>query len=216
MDGLFQEEKMRTRNLSMLVACGIVIIGGLNLIGQDKPKSKKAPPKFQAKFETTAGDFVIEVQREWAPIGADRFYYLVNNGLYDGCKFFRIVPNFMVQFGIHGDPNIAAQWLKANLKDDPLMKSNKRGFVTFAKAGVPNSRTTQIFINYKDNSSILDRSGFAPFGQVVKGMDVVDKINDEYGEKPDQIQVQTLGNRYLESEFPNLDGIIKATIIDPR
>ena len=207
---------MKTRNLSMLIACGFIVIGGLNLIGQDKPKPKKAPAKYQAKFETTAGDFVIEVHREWAPIGADRFYNLVSNGLYDGCKFFRIVPDFMAQWGINGDPKISAQWRKSTIKDDPVMKSNKRGFVTFAKADIPNTRSTQVFINFKDNSSILDRSGFAAFGQVIEGMDVVDKINPEYGEKPDQQKVQMLGNRYLEAEFPNLDGIKKATIIEPR
>lgn len=205
---------MQVRNWSILFACAAIGVFGLNLLGQDSAP-KKAPAVFQVKFETTAGDFVVEVRREWAPIGADRIYQLVTGGLYDECKFFRVVPGFMVQFGINGDPKTAAKWREATIKDDPVMTSNKRGMVTFAKSGAPNSRTSQIFVNYKDNA-FLDQSGFAPFGKVVEGMDVVDKINSEYGEKPDQGQIQTRGNEYLNAKFPNLDGVKKATIVEKK
>ena len=131
---------MKRRGWSIAVVCGLVATLGLNLLAQDKGKPKKAPDTFQAKFETTAGDFVIEVKREWSPNGADRFYQLVSSGLYDDCKFFRVVPKFMVQFGINGDPKVAAKWREATIKDDPVLKSNKRGFVTFATSG-PNSRS---------------------------------------------------------------------------
>ncbi len=207
---------MKSRSLFILGACGLMAVFGLNLLAQEKVSSKKAPAVFQAKFETTAGDFVIEVHREWAPIGADRFYNLVESGMYDECKFFRVIPDFMVQFGISGDPKIAAKWRNAPLKDEPVMKSNKRGFVTYAKAGL-NSRTSQIFINYKTNAS-LDSQGFAPFGQVVEGMDVVDKLNSEYGGAPsdDQFMIQEKGNEFLEKKYPRLDSIKRATIIDKK
>ena len=189
---------MKSRVWSILAACGLVVTLGLNfpslnVLGQDGTKPKKAPDVFQAKFETTVGDFVIEVHREWSPNGADRFFQLVSDGLYDECKFFRVVPGFMVQFGINGDPKVAAKWKEATIKDDPVVKSNKRGFVTFAKLRLPNSRTSQIFISYGDNES-LDSQGFSPFGEIVEGMTVVDKINSQYGEKPDQSQVQSRGN----------------------
>ena len=204
---------MKRREWSIVVVCGLVAAFGLNLLGQEGTKPKKAPETFQAKFETTVGDFVIEVKREWSPNGADRFYHLVSQGLYDDCKFFRVVPKFMVQFGINGDPKTAAKWKEATIKDDPVVKSNKRGFVTFAKSGLPNSRTSQIFISYGDNT-FLDSQGFSPFGKVVEGMDVVDKINSQYGEKPDQGQIQSRGNEYLNDKFPKLDGIKKATIVE--
>ena len=121
----------------------------------------------------------------------------------------------MVQFGINGDPKVAAKWRVATMKDDVVQKSNKRGFITYAKAG-PNSRTSQVFINFKDNSANLDSQGFAPFGQVIEGMDIVDKINSQYGEKPDQGHIQQHGNKYLEAEFPKLDGIKKATIVEKK
>ena len=143
-----------------------------------------APATFRANFETSVGVFVVEVTRAWAPRGADRFYNLVKNGYFDGVRFFRVVPNFMVQFGIHGDPKLNAVWSEANLIDDPVVQSNKRGFVTFAKTAAPNSRSTQVFINFKDNS-FLDPQVFAPFGQVVAGMEVVDKLYGEYGEAPE-------------------------------
>lgn len=174
----------------------------------------QSPDSFKAKFETTKGDFVIEVTREWSPRGADRFYNLVKNGYFDGIKFFRVAPNFVVQFGIHGNPAIAGKWLQSNIQDDPVKQSNKRGFVTYAKTGAPNSRSVQIFINLKDNSG-LDSAGFAPFGQVVDGMDVVDTLYDGYGDSLTNLQgrIAAEGNAFLETVYPKLDAIKKATIV---
>ncbi len=170
----------------------------------------RAPATYKAKFDTSAGAFVVEVHRDWAPRAADRFYNLVQNGFYDNVRFFRVVPNFMVQFGINGDPAIARVWQNANIQDDPVKESNKRGYITFATRG-PNTRTTQVFINFKDNAG-LDRQGFAPFGEVVEGMDVVDKINAQYREQPNQGKIQAEGNTYLNSAFPKMDYVKKATI----
>jgi len=173
--------------------------------------TEQAPATYKAAFDTSAGKFVITVHRAWAPLGADRFYNLVKNGFFDDTRFFRVVPNFMVQFGINGDPAIAAAWQPARLKDDPPSgHSNKKGYVTFATSG-PNSRTTQVFINFKDNG-FLDGQGFTPFGEVTTGMDVVEKITDQYGEKPNQGSIQSQGNTYLKASFPKLDYVKKATI----
>jgi len=171
---------------------------------------EKAPDVYKASFDTSAGTFVVEVHRAWAPFGADRFYNIVKNGFFDNTRFFRVLPNFMVQFGLNGDPAVQAVWRSANLKDDPAKESNKKGYITFATAG-PNTRTTQVFINYKDNG-FLDGQGFAPFGQVTSGMDVVEKINSQYAENPNQGRIQMEGNAYLTKEFPKLDFIKKATI----
>ena len=178
-----------------------------------------APATYKVNFDTSAGSFQVEVTREWAPQGADRFYNLVKNGFYDGARFFRVIKGFMVQFGINGDPALNTAWRGARIPDDPRGKqSNKRGYITFAHAG-PNTRTTQVFINFGDNAN-LDAQGFPPFGAVsAGGMAVVDKINGEYGEGapngrgPDQGRVQTEGNAYLQKEFPKLDYIKKATIV---
>jgi peptidyl-prolyl cis-trans isomerase A (cyclophilin A) len=172
---------------------------------------ERAPDVYKAKFETSAGAFVIEVHAAWAPNGADRFYNLVKNGFYDGCRFFRVLPGFMVQFGINGDPAIQRNWVNATIADEKVTQSNTRGFVSFAKSSAPNSRTTQVFINFADNSR-LNRDGFAPFGRVVSGMEVIDKINNAYGQKPDQNRIQLEGNAYLTKNFPKLDYIKKATI----
>jgi peptidyl-prolyl cis-trans isomerase A (cyclophilin A) len=178
---------------------------------------EQAPPVYKAKFDTTKGVFVIEVTREWAPQGADRFYNLVRNGFYDDVRFFRVISGFMVQFGIHGDPKISAPWRAAQIKDDPVRQSNKRGYVTYAMAG-PNTRTSQVFINFGDNSGSLDNQGFSPFGRVVSGMEVVDKLHAEYGEGaprgrgPDQSRMQMEGNAYLTKDFSKLDYVKKATI----
>jgi peptidyl-prolyl cis-trans isomerase A (cyclophilin A) len=177
------------------------------------------PAKYRVKFETTAGDFVVEVHREWAPIGADRFYELVKSGFYDECKFFRVIQKpepFMVQFGISGDPKVMDKWRDNQIKDDPVRKSNKRGMITFAKTGRPNSRTTQVFINYGNNSR-LDNMGFAPFGEVIgDGMDVVEKLYSDYGGDPsdEQEAIQREGNKFLEKKYPKLDGIKKATLVN--
>jgi len=172
---------------------------------------EKAPAMYTAKFDTTAGVFQVEVHTDWAPNGADRFYNLVKNGYYDGCRFFRVVPGFMVQFGINGDPAIQRNWESATISDEPVKQGNTRGTITFAKTSAPNSRTTQVFINFKDNSG-LNRTGFAPFGKIVSGMDVVDKIYSAYGERPEQARIQTEGTAYLAKSFPKLDYIKKATI----
>jgi peptidyl-prolyl cis-trans isomerase A (cyclophilin A) len=172
-----------------------------------------APATFRANFDTSVGPFVVEVTRAWAPNGADRFYNLVKYGYFDGARFFRVIPNFMVQFGIHGDPKLNSVWREANIPDDPVKQSNKRGFITFATRG-PNSRTTQLFINFKDNAG-LDGQGFSPFGQVVSGMEVVDKINASHGDTPEQGLIQTQGNAYLNKAFPTLDYIKSARIAKP-
>lgn len=180
--------------------------------------TEKAPDVFKAKFETTQGNFVVEVHRDWAPNGADRFYNLVKIGYLDDVAFFRAIENFMVQFGINGLPEVNAKWMDANIPDDPVKESNKPGMVTFAQTNAPNSRSTQLFINFKDNS-MLDGMRFAPFGKVVEGMDVVNKLYKGYGEGypqgmgPDQQRVQFEGNKYLKAEFPKLDYVKKATIV---
>ena len=175
--------------------------------------AETAPDLYRVRFDTTKGVFVIEVHRGWAPLGADRFYNLVKNGFYDGTRFFRVLSGFMAQFGMNGDPSIQSVWTTATIKDDPVTQSNLRGYVTFAKAAVPHSRSTQIFINYQDNSR-LDADGFAPFGQVVTGMDVVDMLYSEYGRAnvPDQFQITKQGEAYLQSAYPLLDVIKTATI----
>jgi cyclophilin family peptidyl-prolyl cis-trans isomerase len=177
----------------------------------------KAPETYRARFTTSKGDFVIEVTRAWAPNGADRFYNLVANGFFDDCRFFRVVYGFMAQFGIHGDPALNSVWREATIPDDPVQQSNKRGYVTFATAG-PNTRTTQVFINFADKNTTLDGQGFAPFGKVVEGMEVVNKLFSGYGEAapkghgPDQNRLQKEGNTYLTKSFPKLDTIKKASI----
>ena len=177
----------------------------------------KAPDVYKAKFSTTKGDFVIEVHRDWSPAAADRFFNLVQMGFYDDTRFFRVVDGFMVQWGISGDPEVSAHWQNPGIPDDPVKQSNTRGMVTFAMSGAPNSRTTQVFINYADNSR-LDPMRFAPFGKVVSGMEVVDSLYKGYGEGapggngPAQQSIQTVGNAYLDSKFPRLDGIKHAEI----
>jgi peptidyl-prolyl cis-trans isomerase A (cyclophilin A) len=155
--------------------------------------------------------FVVEVHTDWAPIGADRFYNLVKHGYYDGCRFFRVLPGFMVQFGINGNPAIQRNWENANISDEPVKQGNTRGNISYAKSSAPNSRTTQVFINFADNSR-LNRDGFAPFGKVISGMEVVDKIYSGYGQQPDQSRIQGEGNAYLTKSFPKLDYIKKATL----
>jgi len=180
---------------------------------------ERAPATFRARLKTSKGDVVIEVHRDWAPLGADRFYNLVRSGYFDGVRFFRVVPGFMAQFGIHGDPQVAAAWRDATIPDDPVRQPNARGTVSFATAG-PGTRTTQLFINYGDNNR-LDGMGFSPFGRVVEGMDVVDRLYGGYGEGaprgrgPDQSTIQSQGNAYLERAFPELDYVKRAEIVTP-
>lgn len=183
--------------------------------------TEKAPDVYKAKFETTKGSFVITVTREWAPVGADRFYNLVKNGYYNDCRFFRVISGFMVQFGINGDPKLNTVWRAARITDDPVKKSNTTGYVTFATSGA-NSRTTQVFINYADRNSVLDKQGFAPFGKVSEGMSVVESLYADYGEGapsgkgPEQGRTQTEGNSYLEKSFPKLDYIKSAVIVPAK
>jgi peptidyl-prolyl cis-trans isomerase A (cyclophilin A) len=169
-----------------------------------------APAEYRAMFDTSAGPFVILVHRNWAPRAADRFYNLVKYGFFDGNRFFRVVPNFMAQFGLNGDPAVQGPWTNANIPDEPTTQSNTRGTISFATAG-PNTRTSQVFINFKDNA-FLDTGGFAPFGEVVSGMEAVQKINAEYGEQPVQRLILQQGNAYLTKGFPRLDYVKKATI----
>jgi peptidyl-prolyl cis-trans isomerase A (cyclophilin A) len=169
---------------------------------------------FKVDFDTSKGLIVMEVHRDWAPLGADRIYNLVKNGFFDGNRFFRVIHTFMVQFGINGNPAVTTAWDATVLKDDPKgTQSNTRGFVSYGNTGRPNSRGTQIFINYRDNS-YLDAQGFVPFGQIVQGMDVADTLNDEYGTKPQaaQGQISTEGNKFLLANFPKLDYIKTATV----
>lgn len=173
----------------------------------------KAPDQYEVTFKTTAGDFVVQVTRAWAPLGADRFYNLVKHGYFTDASFFRVVQGFVVQFGLSANPAVNKVWEKASIKDDPVTQSNHLGYVTFATAG-PNTRTTQLFINLADNTR-LDSMGFAVFGQVTTGMDVVQKIYSGYGESPDQAAITTEGKAYLDKNFPKLDHIVSATVTSP-
>jgi peptidyl-prolyl cis-trans isomerase A (cyclophilin A) len=185
-------------------------------LGNPAALNEQAPAVYKVNVETSKGPFVLEIHRDWAPLGADRFYNLVKNGFYDNDRFFRVISGFMVQFGINGDPKVSAVWREAKINDDPVRQSNSRGMITFATAG-PNTRTTQVFINFADNAA-LDRMGFAPFGRVVSGMNVVDALYSGYGEAapqgngPNQQRIQSQGNAYLTHDFDKLDYIKKATI----
>ncbi|MBI4801281.1 MAG: peptidylprolyl isomerase [Elusimicrobia bacterium] len=177
-----------------------------------------APAAFKVMFKTTKGDFTLEITRAWAPLGADRFYNLVKNGYFTDIAFFRVISGFMVQFGIHGDPAVSSAWRGANIKDDPVKESNAKGYISYAMAG-PDTRTTQLFINYGNNAR-LDGSGFSPFGKVIKGMEIVESIYSGYGEGapsgmgPDQGRVQMEGNAYLKKDFPDMDYIKSAELLN--
>jgi peptidyl-prolyl cis-trans isomerase A (cyclophilin A) len=216
---------MLTRLSSMFLVVFVALVA-LPAAAQDaaradlkKPATLKetAPDTYKVNFDTSAGTFVVEVTRDWAPHGADRFYNLVKNGFYDHARFFRVISGFMVQFGISGDPAISPVWRSAQIPPDKVKQQNRRGYITFAMAGSPDTRTTQVFINFADNTN-LDAQGFAPFGRVVSGMNVVDKLFSGYGEGapggrgPSQGRLQAEGNAYLEKEFPKLDYIRSATI----
>jgi peptidyl-prolyl cis-trans isomerase A (cyclophilin A) len=173
----------------------------------------KAPDVFNVKFTTSVGDFVIEAHRAWAPLGADRFFNLAKNNFFDDAAFFRVVPNFMAQFGIPANPKVSAVWENANLKDEPVKQSNGPGYVTFAKTGAPNSRSTQMFISF-GNNSFLDNQGFAPFGKVTEGMEVVRKLYSGYGEATTDKQnlIYGQGKAYLDKNYPKLDSIKSTTV----
>jgi peptidyl-prolyl cis-trans isomerase A (cyclophilin A) len=185
-----------------------------------KEETKTGPPPdvYKVNFDTSKGTIVVEVHRDWAPNGADHLYDLVKARFYDGDRFFRVVRGFMVQFGINGDPATQRTWAALNIADDRPTQPNARGTLTYAATGQPNSRSTQLFINFKDNSQSLNPQGFAPLGQVIQGMDVVDDIFAGYGEMPprgsgpDPTEIQMEGDSYLAAKFPHLDYIKKATI----
>ncbi len=192
------------------------------LLGTASACLAQAPATYQVKMETTKGTFYIDVNRKWSPQGADRFYQLVNSGFYNDCAFFRVIEGFMAQVGISGNPETQAKWRDQTIKDDPVQKSNLRGYVSFAKTSAPDSRTTQVFINFDDNRR-LDDYGFAPFGYISPaGMRVVDALYNGYGEGaprgrgPSQSRIQLEGNTYLKQEFPRLDYITKASIVKKK
>ena len=198
-----------------VVVATTLLWGQVNIEKLKEPAqlTERAPDQFRARFDTSQGEIVIAVEREWAPLAADRFYNLVKNGFYDDSRFFRVLSGFMAQFGLHADPAVQSAWRTANLKDEPVKKSNTRGFVTFTRESSPNSSYTMIFINYKDNS-YLDADGFAPFGEVVSGMEVADRLYSGYGRQnvPDQRRIMRDGNAYLLAEYPMLDFVKTARI----
>jgi peptidyl-prolyl cis-trans isomerase A (cyclophilin A) len=194
---------------------GSVVAGLLMSCGGGPKKSaemKAGPAQYKVRFDTSKGDVLVLVHRDWAPLGADHFYELTKMGFYDGNRFFRTVPGFIVQWGVNGDPKVNKDWSEIPIHDDAPRVSNKVGTVVFASAG-PNSRTTQLFINLGDNSASLDPQGFTPFGEVIQGMENVMHFNMEYGEQPNQAAIADIGNPYLEEHFPRLDYIKKATIV---
>ena len=180
--------------------------------------TEQAPELYKVKLETTKGDVLLEIHRDWAPRGADRFYNLVKLGFFEEVAFFRVVDGFMVQFGLHGNPDVAKAWKTAPIKDDERTQDNKRGTISFANRG-PDTRTTQVFINYNDHAS-LDDMNFAPFGKVIEGMEVVDSLYEEYGDGPpagsgpNQGKIERTGNPYLKRNFPKLDYLKSASIVE--
>jgi len=209
---------MKRRFIAACSALAIaVVLPGLasadSSLSSPSAMAAKAPPQYDAVFDTTAGRFVIAVTRSWAPRGADRFYNLVKHGFFNGAAFFRVVPGFVVQFGLSPTPAVNKAWTTAVISDDSVKESNRTGFASFASAG-PNTRTTQVFINLADNAR-LDRMGFAPFGKVVSGMNAVMKIYAGYGEEPNQDAITSGGKSYLAKNFPRLDTVSSAKIVVP-
>jgi peptidyl-prolyl cis-trans isomerase A (cyclophilin A) len=182
--------------------------------------AEHAPDTVRVRFETSKGPFVVEAYRAWAPNGVDRFYQLAKNGYFDDERFFRVIGGFMAQFGVNGDPAVNEAWAERTIADDPVVHSNERGTVTFAAKSAPNSRTTQLFISFRNNAN-LDGIGFAPIGRVIEGMAAVDSLYSGYGDGapegngPDQLKAQAEGNAYLKRDFPKLDYVTKATVLTP-
>jgi peptidyl-prolyl cis-trans isomerase A (cyclophilin A) len=219
------------KNLAILILMLMALVLGGCGTGEQKAEKKAepepagrklddpSPAVYRVAFETSKGNFVVEVNRDWAPRGADRFYTLVDQKFFDDSRFFRVVRGFVVQFGISGRPGVNRYWNNMVILDDPVKASNKKGYVTFAMAG-PASRTTQVFINLRDNSKTLDKSGFAPFGRVISGMDVVESLYYSYGDfppggsGPDPSMIESQGNDYLLTRFPRLDYIKTATFVE--
>ncbi|MBQ1925078.1 MAG: peptidylprolyl isomerase [Proteobacteria bacterium] len=191
---------------------GAMDAADLSKLLQPENLTEKAPDQFVVDVQTTKGLIKLELNRAWAPKGVDRFYNLVKAGYFTDIALFRMVKGFVVQFGIHGTPIVSSVWREANIADDPVVETNARGTIVFATAG-PNTRTTQLFINLADNAR-LDGMGFAPIGKVIAGMDIVDGLNYEYGERPNQTKIQKEGNAYLKPNFPNLDYIERMTIAE--
>jgi cyclophilin family peptidyl-prolyl cis-trans isomerase len=209
---------MKIRTLLALVAAGLCLAGAGAQSPAPRPAltdvaafNERSPDVYRALFVTSAGSFAVRVTRAWSPHAADRFFNLVNNGFYDGCRFFRVVPKFMAQFGIHGDPAVSAAWKTAMLPAEHARVSNTRGRLTFAQGVLSSSRTTQVFISFGDNSQ-LDKDGFAPFGEVVSSMLIVERIYGAYGEAPDQGAIHAGGNAFLMQYFPKLDYITSAVV----
>ena len=205
---------MRLRLTALLLA---LAVNGACAQGPDALRNPDAakvaavgPDSFNVKFATTKGDIVLRVRRAWSPKGADRLYYLVNAHYYDGVVFYRVVPGFMAQFGFNPDPKVSAVWFNRTIPDEPVKVSNKRGTMSFAARG-PNTRTTQLFINFAENAQ-LDGMKFAPLGAVVSGMSAVDSLYKGYGEAPDQGMITSTGNAYLKKAFPKLDAIVTARV----
>jgi peptidyl-prolyl cis-trans isomerase A (cyclophilin A) len=205
---------VKYRRTVVSVFCLAVLLGAV-ACGSKKPSTEmlKAPEQFKVQLVTSLGDVVVLVHRDWSPIGADHFYELVRMKFYDDNRFFRVVPGFIVQWGINGDPKVNKSWSEITIKDDPPKVPNRVGTVVFAKTGEPNSRTTQLFINVGDNSGSLDSQGFTPFGEVTQGLENVMKIYAGYGETPNQAAIADIGQPYLEEHFPKLDYIRKASVV---
>ena len=205
----------------LTIAC--LVLAGCSQAPENKPgaapakpaHTSQAPDVFRVNLDTSKGAVVLEITRAWAPLGVQHFYELVNNGYYDGDRFYRVVPRFVVQFGINGDPKVSQLWSTLRIPDDPVKQKNRKGAVTFATSG-PGARTTQIFVNMRDNLP-LDRQGFAPIGRVAEGMDVLERLYS-YGDMPprgggpDGAEIERQGNVYLDNHYPRLDYIKKATV----
>jgi peptidyl-prolyl cis-trans isomerase A (cyclophilin A) len=198
------------KKLSLIASFALLAGSTASLAQQKAPANEKAPEMYRVNMDLSTGPVVIEVTRALAPIGADRFYNLVKARYFDGARFFRVVPNFMVQFGLAADPKVSKTW-DVTIQDDPVKTSNVRGMLTFAATGAPNSRSQQLFISTANNA-FLDGQRFAPFGKVIEGMENVDKIYSGDRERPDQGRITAEGNAYLQKEFPNLDYIKTARI----
>lgn len=203
------------------MAFGCLLLCGCSSAPETKPAAQPAQPVhtpdvYRVNLDTSRGAVVLEITRAWAPRGADHFYELVRNRYYDGDRFYRVVPRFVVQFGINGDPQVSQLWSALRIPDDPVKQKNRKGMVTFASSG-PGARTTQVFVNMRDNPA-LDRQGFAPIGRVAEGMDVLERLYGGYGDMPprgggpDGVEIGRQGNAYLDNHFPRLDYIKKATV----
>jgi len=210
-------KSFRAKLSASLLTMGLLLLAA-GCGGNKKAETVQAPPQYKVRLQTTKGDVVILVHRDWSPLGADHFYELTKMGFYNDTRFFRALKGFIVQWGISGDPKVNKDWSEITIKDDPPKVSNKIGTVVFAMAG-PNSRTTQVFINLGDNSGSLDAQGFTPFGEVIQGMENVQNIYMDYGEGapqgsgPSQAAIADIGTPYLEEHFPKLDYIKKAQIV---